>query len=100
MNSYDIIKRPIITEKSMKVETDRQGNEIKKYTFEVPKTVNKLEIKYAVEEVFGVKVAKVNTMNYDGKLKRMGRYEGRRAAWKKAIVTIKKDSKTIEFFDM
>ena len=100
MNSYDIIKRPIITEKSMKVETDRQGNEIKKYTFEVPKTVNKLEIKYAVEEVFGVKVAKVNTMNYDGKLKRMGRNEGRRAAWKKAIVTLKKDSKTIEFFDM
>ena len=100
MNSYDIIKRPIITEKSMKVETDRQGNEIKKYTFEVPKTVNKLEIKYAVEEVFGVKVAKVNTMNYDGKLKRMGRYEGRRAAWKKAIVTLAKDSKTIEFFDM
>lgn len=100
MNSYDIIKRPIITEKSMKVETDREGNEIKKYTFEVPKTVNKLEIKYAVEEVFGVKVAKVNTMNYEGKLKRMGRYEGRRASWKKAIVTLKKDSKTIEFFDM
>ncbi len=100
MNSYDIIKRPIITEKSMKVETDKEGNEIKKYTFEVPKTVNKLEIKYAVEEVFGVKVAKVNTMNYDGKLKRMGRYEGRRASWKKAIVTLKKDSKTIEFFDM
>ena len=100
MNSYDIIRRPIITEKSMKVETDRQGNEIKKYTFEVPKTVNKLEIKYAVEEVFGVKVAKVNTMNYSGKLKRMGRYEGRRADWKKAIVTLKPDSKTIEFFDM
>ena len=100
MNSYDNIRRPIITEKSMKVETDREGNEIKKYTFEVPKTVIKLEIKYAVEEVFGVKVAKVNTMNYDGKLKRMGRYEGRRAAWKKAIVTLAKDSKTIEFFDM
>ena len=100
MNSYDIIKRPIITEKSMKVELDREGNEIKKYTFEVPKTVNKLEIKYAVEEVFGVKVAKVNTLNYDGKLKRMGRYEGRRASWKKAIVTLAKDSKTIEFFDM
>ena len=100
MNSYDIIKRPIITEKSMKVEYDRQGNEIQKYTFEVPKTVNKLEIKYAVEEVFGVKVAAVNTMNYDGKLKRMGRYEGRRASWKKAIVTLKPDSKTIEFFDM
>ncbi|MGM9937555.1 MAG: 50S ribosomal protein L23 [Candidatus Ornithomonoglobus sp.] len=100
MNSYDIIKRPIITEKSMKVELDREGNEIKKYTFEVPKTVNKLEIKYAVEEVFGVKVAKVNTMNYQGKLKRMGRNEGRRASWKKAVVTLKPDSKTIEFFDM
>ncbi|MGN1116352.1 MAG: 50S ribosomal protein L23 [Candidatus Ornithomonoglobus sp.] len=100
MNSYDIIKKPIITEKSMKVEFDRDGNEIKKYTFEVPKTVNKLEIKYAVEEVFGVKVAKVNTMNYQGKLKRMGRNEGRRASWKKAIVTLKPDSKTIEFFDM
>jgi large subunit ribosomal protein L23 len=100
MNSYDIIKRPIITEKSMKVEFDREGNEIKKYTFEVPKTVNKLEIKYAVEEVFGVKVAKVNTMNYAGKLKRMGRNEGRRASWKKAIVTLKPDSKTIEFFEM
>ena len=100
MNSYDIIKKPIITEKSMKVEYDRQGNEIKKYTFEVPKTVNKLEIKYAVEEVFGVEVAAVNTMNYAGKLKRMGRYEGRRASWKKAIVTLKPNSKTIEFFDM
>ena len=100
MNSYDIIKRPIITEKSMEVLTDKEGNEIKRYTFEVPKTVNKFEIKYAVEEVFGVKVAKVNTMNYTGKLKRMGRYEGRRASWKKAIVTLKPDSKSIEFFDM
>ena len=100
MNSYDIIKRPIITEKSMKVLTDKEGNEIRKYTFEVPKTVNKIEIKYAVEEVFGVKVAKVNTMNYDGKLKRMGRYEGRRASWKKAVVTLTADSKAIEFFEM
>lgn len=100
MNSYDIIKRPIITERSMAVVTDREGNEIKKYTFEVPKTVNKLEIKYAVEEVFGVKVAKVNTMNYAGKLKRMGRYEGRRASWKKAVVTLTADSKAIEFFEM
>ena len=100
MNSYDIIKRPIITEKSMQVLTDREGNELRRYTFEVPKTVNKLEIKYAVEEVFGVKVAKVNTMNYAGKLKRMGRYEGRRPSWKKAIVTLTADSKSIEFFDM
>ena len=100
MNSYDIIKRPIMTEKSMTPEFDREGNEIKKYTFEVPKTVNKLEIKYAVEEVFGVKVAKVNTIKMLGKVKRMGRYEGRRASFKKAIVTLTADSKTIEFFEM
>ena len=78
---------------------DRQGNEIKKYTFEVPQSANKVEIKKAVEEVFGVTVAKVNTMNIMGKMKRMGRYEGRRPSWKKAIVTLAKDSKTIEFFE-
>ena len=100
MNSYDIIRRPIITEKSMEAVYDRQGNEIKKYTFEVPQSANKIEIKKAVEEVFGVKVAKVNTMNITGKLKRMGRYEGRRPSWKKAIVTLAEGSKTIEFFEM
>ena len=101
MNSYDILKRPIISERSMDKIYDREGNEIKKYTFEVPKTVNKVEIKKAVEEVFpGVKVAKVNTVNVLGKVKRMGRYEGRRASWKKAIVTLTDDSKAIEFFEI
>ncbi len=100
MNSYDILKRPIISERSMETILDREGNEIKKYSFEVPKTANKVEIKKAVEEVFGVKVAKVNTMNVLGKVKRMGRYEGRRASWKKAIVTLTDDSKTIEFFEI
>ncbi len=100
MNSYDIIRRPIMTERSMETVYDRQGNEIKKYTFEVPKTVNKVEIKKAVEEVFGVKVSDVNTMNVTGKLKRMGRNEGRRPSWKKAIVTLSADSKSIEFFEM
>lgn len=100
MNSYDIIRRPVITERSMEAVYDRQGNEIKKYTFEVPKNANKVEIKKAVEEVFGVKVSAVNTMNVTGKLKRMGRYEGRRASWKKAIVTLAADSKSIEFFEM
>lgn len=100
MNSYDILKRPIISERSMETILDKEGNEIKKYTFEVPKTANKVEIKKAVEEVFGVKVAKVNTMNVLGKVKRMGRNEGRRASWKKAIVTLTDDSKTIEFFDI
>lgn len=100
MNSFDILRRPIITEHSMEAVFDREGNEIKKYTFEVPQTVNKVEIKKAVEEVFGVKVAKVNTMNYAGKLKRMGRNEGRRPSWKKAVVTLAADSKTIEFFEV
>ena len=96
MNSFDILRRPIISERSMETVLDREGNEIKRYTFEVPKTVNKVEIKKAVEEAFGVKVAKVNTMN----VKRMGRNEGRRPSWKKAIVTLTADSKTIEFFDI
>lgn len=100
MNSYDILKRPIISERSMETIVDREGNEIKKYTFEVPKTANKVEIKKAVEEVFGVKVAKINTMNVLGKVKRMGRNEGRRASWKKAIVTLAQGSKAIEFFEM
>ena len=91
MNSFDILRRPIISERSMETVLDREGNEIKRYTFEVPKTVNKVEIKKAVEEAFGVKVAKVNTM---------GRNEGRRPSWKKAIVTLTADSKTIEFFDI
>lgn len=98
--AHDIIRKPIISERSMEVTFDREGNEIKKYSFEVPQDANKVEIKKAVEEIFGVKVAAVNTMNVTGKLKRMGRYEGRRASYKKAIVTLTKDSKTIEFFEM
>jgi large subunit ribosomal protein L23 len=92
--AYDIIKRPIITEQSM------EAASYKKYTFEVAKDANKIEIAKAVEEIFGVEVAKVNTLNMKGKAKRMGRYpEGRRPNWKKAMVTLTADSKTIEFFD-
>jgi large subunit ribosomal protein L23 len=92
--AYDIIKRPIITEQSMESASD------KKYTFEVAKDSNKIEIAKAVEEIFGVKVAKVNTLNMKGKEKRMGRYPaGRRASWKKAMVTLTDDSKSIEFFE-
>ena len=100
MNSYDIIRRPIISERSMEPVYDRQGEEIKRYTFEVPMTVNKIEIKKAVEEVFGVKVAAVNTMHVLGKVKRMGKFQGRRPSYKKAIVTLTKDSKAIEIFEM
>ena len=92
--AYDIIKRPIITEQSM------ESASFKKYTFEVAKDANKIEIAKAVEEIFNVKVAKVNTLNVQGKEKRMGRYPaGRRASWKKAMVTLTADSKTIEFFE-
>ena len=92
--AYDIIKRPIITEQSM------EHTEMKRYTFEVAKTANKIEIAKAVEEIFGVKVAKVNTLNMYGKEKRTGRFPaGRRPSWKKAMVTLTEDSKAIEFFE-
>ena len=92
--AYDIIIRPVITEKSMEAVAD------KKYVFEVAKSANKVEIRKAIEQIFGVKVAKVNTLNMQGKAKRLGRYPaGRRASWKKAMVTLTADSKTIEFFE-
>ena len=92
--AYDIVIRPIITEQSM------EDLDIKKYAFEVAKDANKIEIKKAVEEIFGVKVAKVNTLNMQGKEKRTGRFPaGRRPSWKKAMVTLTEDSKTIEFFE-
>lgn len=91
--AQDIILRPIITENSMDGIVDR------KYTFEVAKDANKIEIAKAVEELFGVKVSKVNTINVDGKLRRYGRFEGYTASRKKAIVTLTEDSKAIEFFD-
>ena len=91
--AQDIILRPGITENSMDGIADR------KYTFEVAKDANKIEIAKAVEELFGVKVSKVNTINVDGKLRRYGRFEGYTASRKKAIVTLTEDSKAIEFFD-
>ena len=92
--SYDIILRPIITEQSM------EQTDINKYVFEVSRDANKIEIKKAIEEIFEVKVDKVNTLNMQGKKKRTGRYpEGSRRAWKKAVVKLTPDSKTIEFFE-
>ena len=92
-SAHDIILKPIITEESM------MGTAFKKYTFKVDKYANKAEIKAAVEEVLGVKVSKVNTLNCKGHLRRYGRYEGYTSAWKKAIVTLTEDSDTIDFFD-
>ena len=92
--AYDIIKKPVLTEKSYDAMADR------KYTFEVAIGANKIEIKNAIEEIFeGVKVERVNTMRTMGKIKRQGRTQGRTPEVKKAIVTLKKDSKGIEFFE-
>ncbi len=94
MQAYEnVIIAPIITEKSM------AGIADKKYTFKVAKNANKELIAEAVENLFKVDVAKVNTISVRGQERRMGRYSGYTSSWKKAIVTLKKDSKPIEFFD-
>ncbi|MBQ1396589.1 MAG: 50S ribosomal protein L23 [Eubacterium sp.] len=92
-SAYDVIIKPVISERSMDIAPE------KKYTFKVATDANKTEIKQAVEEIFGVEVKKVNVMNMEGKLKRMGRTIGRRASYKKAVVTLAKSSKNIEFFE-
>ena len=93
MTSHDIIRRPVITEKSMAAMAEN------KYTFIVQINANKSQIKRAVEEVFDVKVANVQTIRTMGKTKRMGVHVGKRADYKKAIVTLKEDSNAIEFFE-
>ncbi len=91
--SYDILIRPIITEKALEM------TKSKKYTFEVLDGSTKPEIAKAVEEAFGVKVAKVNTISVKKKKRTVGVHQGYKKAWTKAIVTLKEDSKTIAFFD-
>ncbi len=91
--AQEIILAPVITEESM------MGTADKKYTFKVAKDATKVDIAKAVETLFGVEVEKVNTMNVRGQMRRYGRFEGYKASWKKAIVTLTADSKTIEFFD-
>lgn len=93
MTAYDIIIKPVVTERSM------ENMESKRYTFKVDTRANKSEIKKAIETIFGVKVKQVNTMNITGKKKRMGANVGKRPDWKKAIVTLTEDSKEIEFFE-
>ncbi len=93
MLAQDIIRKPIITERSMALTAE------KKYTFAVPNSATKIDIKKAVEQIFDVEVEKVTTIRVMGKVKRMGANSGRRASWKKAIVKLTQDSKTIEFFE-
>ncbi|MDR1571268.1 MAG: 50S ribosomal protein L23 [Clostridiales Family XIII bacterium] len=90
--SYDVILKPVISERSMEEAQNR------KYTFKVAVDADKYEIKRSLEEIFGVEIEKVNTMNVKGKLKKVGKNIGRRPASKKAIVTLTPKSKEIEFF--
>jgi large subunit ribosomal protein L23 len=93
-NMYEVIRRPLITEKTTGLkETQRTLG------FEVHRDATKPEIKKAVEALFGVKVEDVRVANVHGKVKRQGRYSGKRPDWKKAYVVLKKDEKMIEFFD-
>ena len=93
MDARDIIKRPVITERS----SDLMGE--KKYTFDVDTRANKTQVKHAIQDIFGVDVSKVNIMNYKGKYKRMGKHAGYTNKRRKAIVTLTAESKEIEFFE-
>ena len=92
MEARDILIKPIVTEKSTALREER------KYTFRVPLSATKIQIRQAVEQIFKVKVQAVNTMRYEGKMKRLGRTQGRRSDWKKAVVTLK-PGETIELFE-
>ena len=94
MDARDIIKRPVITERSSEIMSD------KKYTFEVDVRANKTQVKDAVQEIFGVKDKKVNIMNYKGKFKRVGKFGGYTNKRRKAIVKLTADSKEIELFEI
>ena len=93
MIAHDVIIRPLVSEKSV------ASIKAKKYGFVVHPDADKTQIKNAVEEIFGVKVEKVTTINYQGKIKRQGKHEGRQSAWKKAYIQLTKESKPIEFFE-
>ncbi|ALS80099.1 MULTISPECIES: 50S ribosomal protein L23 [Planococcus] len=94
MEARDVIKRPVITEQSSEVMAE------KKYTFEVDTRANKTQVKQAIQEIFGVKVEKVNIMNYKGKFKRMGKHAGYTNKRRKAIVKLTAESKDIELFEI
>ena len=102
LSVWDVLKAPVITEKSVllkeeSTEAAEDRNEGQVLTFRVDRKAGKEEIRKAVEEIFSVKVAKIRTVQYEGKIKKRGRYEGRRPAWKKAYVTLKKGEATIDY---
>ena len=99
MNVWDVLKSPVVTEKSvlLKEATSEDETVGQILTFRVNRKADKLEIKRAIEEIFSVKVAKVRTVHYEGKMKKRGRYAGRRAAWKKAYITLKKGEPHVDY---
>ncbi|CAN5574953.1 50S ribosomal protein L23 [soil metagenome] len=101
-NVWDILKSPVVTEKSVILKEDSTDEDSNRtvgqvLTFKVDKKATKIDIKGAVEEIFNVKVAAVRTIQYDGKMKRRGRIEGRRAGWKKAYVTLRKGEPMVDY---
>jgi large subunit ribosomal protein L23 len=98
LDVWDVLKSPIITEKSVLLkEQSSDDDEGQVLTFKVNKRAGKDDIRNAIEEIFGVKVARIRTMNYKGKMKRQGRFEGRRAAWKKAYVTLRVGEPQVDY---
>lgn len=103
LSVWDILKSPVVTEKSVILKEvssdadDTDRNEGQVLTFRVATKAGKEDIKKAVEEIFNVKVSKVRTVQYDGKIKKRGRYEGRRPSWKKAYVTLKKGEPMVDY---
>ena len=102
MNVWDVLKAPIVTEKSVLLKEDSteesdDRNHGQILTFRVDRKAGKVDIRKAVEEIFSVKVAKVRTVQYEGKMKKRGKYEGRRPNWKKAYVTLKKGEATVDY---
>ena len=98
LNVWDVLKSPVVTEKSvlLKESTSEEGD-AQVLTFRVDRKAGKNDIRQAVEEIFGVKVAKIRTVQYEGKMKRRGRFEGRRANWKKAYVTLKEGEPMVDY---
>ena len=98
LSVWDILKSPVVTEKSVLLkEATSDEDEGQVLTFRVNRRAGKIDIRKAVEEIFGVKVAKVRTLQYEGKMKKRGRYEGRRANWKKAYITLKKGEPHVDY---
>lgn len=99
LNIWDVLKSPIVTEKSvlLKEESSDNADSGQVLTFRVNTKAGKEQIRNAVEEIFGVKVAKIRTIQYQGKMKKRGRQEGRRAAWKKAYITLRKGEPHVDY---